>query len=97
MILLLLFGLPELGIFELPFTALYPQITGFQAGGGVSMWAKYSGPDTDGKSVLLRSVDSDKPVDNTIGGWTLQLYDIPSGTQVGKDRWIPTRPAEMLN
>jgi hypothetical protein len=46
------------------------------------MFAKYSGPDTNGVSVSLRSVSSEKPVDNVVGGWALQLYSIPSSTQV---------------
>jgi hypothetical protein len=59
------------------------QITGFQGGGGVTMLASIKGPDTDGRTVPLRSVDSEKPAgDAAAGGWLAQLFRVPAGSEV---------------
>lgn len=44
---------------------------GFQAGGAVSMWMKYRGPDTQNMNVLVKSVDKDG---HGKAGWNLKVY-----------------------
>jgi hypothetical protein len=57
-------------------------VTGFQAGGGVMMQLTYSGPDTLGTELFVRSTSSAKPsFDTAPGGWTVQLFRIPAETQ----------------
>ena len=66
------YGVDELG----------PQVTGFQAAGGIAIIAQYRGPDTGGQLAWLRSVDADVPTDDTTaGGWTVQLYAVEQGTE----------------
>ena len=42
----------------------------------------YSGPDTLGAELFVRSTNSAKPsFDTSPGGWTVQLFRVPGGTQ----------------
>ena len=58
------------------------QVTGFEAGGGVTMKLRHRGPDTAGQLVLSTSYDATPPPDDPDrhDGWWLQIYSIPHAT-----------------
>jgi hypothetical protein len=46
------------------------------------MVTTYRGPDTNNQWQLLRSIDSEKPTDDTaVGGWLVQLFRVTPGTE----------------